>query len=145
MRESFHNVKATRQFSDDTLACDGDPNLSRALRIILVIGISFLERILSMGPVQHPHPLLYLEELRKTVLEAILDFLYHSQTKVPQMELVTFLQTARRLEVMGLQSEEEYIHKQNTDVGLEGVGAKDPIEGPMFVNGSVGNKKGFEK
>ena len=142
VKDSFQNAKATHEFSDVSLACDDGINLIEAHRIILATGSSFFQRILSKGTVHHPHPLLFLGGVRRSDLEAILDFLYHGQTKVPQMELPTFLQTARMLEVKGLQSYEEYTSKQDTDIGLEVVGDKDSIElGCTRINGSVeGNK-----
>ena len=141
VKDSFQNAKTTHEFSDVSLACDDGINLIEAHRIILATGSSFFQRILSKRTVHHPHPLLYLGGVRRSDLEAILDFLYHGQTKVPQMELLTFLQTARIMEVKGLQSDEEYTSKHDTDIGLEGVGDKDSIEGCTLINGSVEGRK----
>ena len=126
--DSFQNIRATQDFSDVTLACDGDGSLIEAHRIILANGSSFFQQILSSQTVQHPHPLLYLGGVRRTDLEGILDFLYHGHTNVPQVELLTFLQTAKRLGVKGLQSEEELTSAEDTNIGLEKAAHKDPIE-----------------
>ena len=137
VKDSFQNVRATEKFSDVTLACDGDTHLIEAHRIILATGSSFFQRVLSQETVKHPHPLLYLGGVRRTDLEAILDFLYHGQTEVPQMELLTFLQTAKTLGIKGLNSEEEYCQNQEISTGLEGGGDKDPIDGHERLNSDV--------
>jgi hypothetical protein len=137
VKDSFQNVRATGEFSDVTLACDGDTHFIEAHRMILATGSSFFQRVLSQETVKHPHPLLYLGGVRRTDLEAILDFLYHGQTKVPQMELLTFLQTAKTLGIKGLQSEEEEGQDQETGIGLEGGGDKDPIEDRERLNSDV--------
>ena len=145
VKDSFQNVKATHEFSDVTLACDGDNNFIEAHRIILATGSSFFQLVLSMGTVQHPHPLLYLGGVRRTDLPAILDFLYHGQAKMPQVELLTFLQTARRVGVKGLQSEEECIPKLDIDVELEGVGDKEPIENQKGKISHTGDKASLDR
>ena len=132
--DSFKGLRANQDFTDVTLVCDDTSNTIDAHRIILSTGSSFFQQILRKQTVHHPHPLLYLGGVRKRDLAAILDFLYHGQTEVPQLELLTFLQTAKRLGVKGLQSEEELIHDGNTDVGLEKLNDIEPIEGVDGVN-----------
>ena len=61
--DSFKISRLTQEFSDVTLACDGTNNTIEAHRIILSSGSSFFREILSKQTSQHPHPLLYLEEL----------------------------------------------------------------------------------
>jgi hypothetical protein len=52
-------------------------------------------------------------------LEAVLDFLYNGHTKVAQVELLTFLQTAKRLGVRGLESEDTFSPKGDADTLVE--------------------------
>ena len=131
---SFKHFKATQDFSDVTLLCDDTKNTIEAHRIILSTGSSFFQHILSTQTVHHPHPLLYLGGVRKRDMEAILDFLYYGHTEVPQLELLTFLQTAKRLGIKGLQSEEELIPDQDKDVVLENLNDIEPIEAVDGVN-----------
>ena len=123
--DSFKISRLTQEFSDVTLACDGTNNTIEAHRIILSSGSSFFREILSKQTSQHPHPLLYLGGVRRTDLEAILDFLYHGQTKVPQMELLTFLETAKKLRVTGLESDKEFISEKEKYIVEENLGDKE--------------------
>ena len=119
IENSFQNARATNKFSDVTLVCDGNNNMLEAHRIVLSAGSNFFRNILSTRTVNHPHPLLYLGGVRMTDLEAVLDFLYNGHTKVAQMELLTFLQTAKRLGVTGLESEDEFCPKGDADTLVE--------------------------
>ena len=144
--DSFKMSRLTQEFSDVTLACDGTNNTIEAHRIILSSGSSFFQNILSTQTGQHPHPLLYLGGVRKTDLEAILDFIYHGQTKVPQMELLTFLQTAKKLGVTGLESDKEFISDKEKNIVAENLGDKEPMKtvkryDDSLINDSVDNDK----
>ena len=104
---SFRNVRFSQEFSDVTLACDDHEDIIEAHRIILTAGSSFFQRILTEKRTSHPHPMIYLAGVSRTNLEAILDFLYHGQTRVPQDQLMDFLQTAQSLGVRGLNEKGE--------------------------------------
>ena len=98
----FHNLLSSQEFSDVTLACNDYEGTLEAHRIILTAGSTFFQRILTKKSLGHPHPLIYLAGVSRIDLEAVLDFLYHGQTRVPQDQLMAFLETAQNLEVKGL-------------------------------------------
>ena len=101
----LHNVRLSEQFSDVTLACDDYEDTISGHRVILTAGSSFFQSILSDKRTSHPHPLIYLAGFSRVDLEAVMDFLYYGQTRLPQAQLMAFLKTARSLGVKGLNEE----------------------------------------
>ena len=104
--KTFEHVRASKDFSDVTLACD-DEGLVEAHRIILASGSLFFQKLLSAGRLgPNPHPLLYLRGVTAWQLEAVLDFLYSGETRVRQGQLNSFLELAQQLGISGLVEEE---------------------------------------
>ena len=81
-----------------TLVCD-DGQLE-AHKVVIAACSPFFRNVLKRNP--HPHPLLYLKNLRYADLKAILNFMYHGEANVSQAELNTFLESAEDLRVKGL-------------------------------------------
>jgi hypothetical protein len=99
---SYQNARLTEEYTDVTLACDDDGELITAHRIVLASGSSFFERVCRQTA-GHPRPLLHLPGLRRPELQAVLDFLYRGEARVPQAGLAAFLGAAGQLGVRGLQ------------------------------------------
>ena len=100
---SFQDVRSSLKYSDVTLACKDNTTLIKAHKVILASGSSFFERVLDKLHAAHSHPLLFLSGVGRMELEAVLDFLYTGQARLPQGDLQQFLQVAQTLEVRGLQ------------------------------------------
>ena len=100
----FQNARSSLDFTDVTLACDDKETFTiEAHRFVLASGSSFFQQLLSSSRTsQHPHPLIFLTGMRRTHLEAIVDFLYMGETRVEQNELLEFLQFAQTLGVTGI-------------------------------------------
>jgi len=103
VEKSFRDVRYSQEFSDVTLVCEDYETQSH--RFILSSGSHFFQEVLQRS--KHPHPLIYLKGIWKTELEAVLEFLYHGETKVSQESLTKFIRTAKDLKIKGVLDEEE--------------------------------------
>ena len=108
---SFQDVRLSLKYSDVTLACKDNTTLFQAHKVILASGSSWFQRVLDQLP--GDHALLFLSGVGRRELEAVLDFLYTGQARLPQGDLQHFLQAAQALEVRGLQKAGE---EDDTDV-----------------------------
>jgi len=95
---SFRELKEAGDFFDVTLVCQDQQ--VEAHKVILAACSPFFSSILKKNP--HPHPLLYLKDIKFENLEALLEFMYQGEVKVPQDELGPFLAVAEELRVKGL-------------------------------------------
>ena len=115
--ESFQNLREEKDFFDVTLACED--NQIQAHKVILSACSPFFRNILRHNP--HPHPLLYLKDVKYTELLSVINFMYLGEVSVAQDELNSFLNVAEELRVKGLtQSTQEYSssnHKTKTEHG----------------------------
>merc|ERR1712129_634417 len=110
IRNSFRELREGQEYFDVTLACDDGP-LIEAHRIILSAGSALFREIFRKS--KHPGPFVYLKGINSVYLGYILDFLYNGEASIAQDELATFLETARELQVKGLQSKVENVTQQN--------------------------------
>jgi len=95
---SFRELKEAGDFFDVTLVCEDQQ--VEAHKVILSACSPFFKTILKKNP--HPHPLIYLKDIKFGNLEALLEFMYQGEVKVPQDELGPFLAVAEELRVKGL-------------------------------------------
>ena len=110
IRDSFRELREEQDYFDVTLACDDGPTFE-AQRIILSAGSQLFREIFRKS--KHQSPFVYLKGINSVYLGYILDFLYNGEASIAQDELATFLETARELQVKGLQSRVENVTKQN--------------------------------
>ena len=110
IRDSFRELREEEGYFDVTLACDDGPILE-AHRIILSAGSQLFREIFRKS--KHQSPFIYLKGIRSVYLGYILDFLYNGEASIAQDELPTFLETARELQVKGLQSKVENVTSKN--------------------------------
>jgi len=95
---AFKELRYDKEFFDVTLACDDEQ--VQAHKVILSACSPFFRTILLRNP--HQHPLLYLQGVSYTDLQAVLDFMYHGEVNVAQEELNSFLAVSENLKVKGL-------------------------------------------
>ena len=107
---AFSELKDDEDFFDVTLACDG--NQLQAHKVILSACSPFFRSILKVN--KHPHPLLYLKGIKYEDMLSILDFMYHGEVNVAQVELSSFLAAAEDLQVKGLSAagQEQHLSSQ---------------------------------
>jgi len=104
----FNDLRTHPDFSDVTLACKG--HQVKAHKVVLSSCSPFFREVLKANP--HPHPLLFLQNVKQADLLAVLDFMYLGEVQVVQENLASFLLVAEELEVKGLMrnSPEEQQH-----------------------------------
>ncbi|XP_050320271.1 sex determination protein fruitless isoform X5 [Bactrocera neohumeralis] len=83
---------------DVTLACDGET--VKAHQTILSACSPYFETIFLQN--RHPHPIIYLKDVRYSEMRSLLDFMYKGEVNVGQSSLPMFLKTAESLQVRGL-------------------------------------------
>ena len=95
---SVKNMLENNTFVDVTLVCDDDQ--LEAHKVLLSAASPFFNQILQRNP--HSHPLIYLRGSLKKDVSAILDFIYSGETKVPEVDLESFMSLAKDLQIKGL-------------------------------------------
>ena len=112
---SFRDLKDVGDFFDVTLVCQ-DKQVE-AHKVILSACSPFFRSILMRNP--HPHPLLYLKDVKYENMEGLLEFMYQGEVKVPQDELGPFLAVAEELKVKGLTQSPQPPTKRQTSEPLQ--------------------------
>ena len=92
------SILEEKEFHDVSLACE-DKQV-RAHKVILAAGSSKLRAILLQNP--HPHPVIYLYGIKFSILENILQFIYHGEIAINRDQVKSFLAVAQELQVKGL-------------------------------------------
>ena len=128
--KSFEQARRAQEFFDVTLVCE-DSELE-AHRLVISSGSEFFQNILRRT--RHPHPLIYLKGIWRTELEAVVDFLYNGETRIPQSCLETFVNTAKELKVKGILNQDE---DEETDTKKENQ-SKEP-DADVIMNSSDGS------
>ena len=96
---SFKGLIAWEEFVDVTLACDGDKQV-KAHKVILSACSEFFRNILLKN--SHQHPLIYLDNLKVDILQALIDFMYLGETNIPQDMFSGFIKAAQKYKIKGL-------------------------------------------
>ena len=96
---TFVSLRGTEDFADVTLACEDGPTI-KAHKIILSSSGPFFKNIL--GKADHPHPMIYMRNVKSSDLEALLDFIYLGEAKVDKENLEGFLALGQEFELPGL-------------------------------------------
>ena len=91
--EAFENLYTDQDFTDVTLACDGNDQL-QAHKVILSSCSEFFSKILRQNP--NPHPLIYLQGLTISDLQQLKSFMYIGRTKVSFDQIDGFLEVSKR-------------------------------------------------
>ncbi|XP_071531903.1 uncharacterized protein [Panulirus ornatus] len=92
------DLRNEETYSDVTIACGG--NLYPAHKFVLSACSEYLRTMLCAHP--NKHPILYLKDVPKEDLEAILDYMYAGTVRVAHSGLASLLHTAEGLQVKGL-------------------------------------------
>ena len=97
---SIKELLTDEDFVDVTLASDDGKQL-KAHKVILSACSPFLRNILLQNP--HPHPLIYLNNIRWVNLKKILEFMYLGRVEVGEQDLKSFMEDANKLKIKGLE------------------------------------------
>ena len=112
---SFENLHTNKDFTDVTLVSE-DGDIITAHKVVLGACSQFFKQVFLEMP--HKHPLLFLKGIKKSDLEAILEFVYLGRTKVAQIDLGHFMESANALKIKGLHENTENTEntESNTDI-----------------------------
>ena len=98
IKEAQTKMKAD-EFCDVTLVSE-DSHKIRAHRVILSSNSKVFKNMLINE--QHPHPLIFMRGVNKSVLEALIDFIYTGEVKVESKDVESFLKLNTDLELFGV-------------------------------------------
>ncbi|XP_013194024.1 broad-complex core protein isoforms 1/2/3/4/5 isoform X2 [Amyelois transitella] len=104
---------------DVTLACDGET--VKAHQTILSACSPYFESIFLQN--SHPHPIIFLKDVRYSEMKSLLDFMYKGEVNVGQNMLPMFLKTAESLQVRGL-TENNTLNPKTEDRSTPSVSAE---------------------
>ena len=110
LNSSFKSLREETVFTDVTLACEDGKRRVEAHKIILAASSPMLQNLLSGN--KQPCQLIYLRGVQLKDLEAVMDFIYLGEARLPQENLESFLSLANDLQLRGLES------KQTDDMTL---------------------------
>ena len=97
--QSFVGLRTDSEFSDVTLACDGD-TMIKAHKVVLASCSPVFRKLFQQY--NHPNPLIILRGLNKNQLENIIDYAYFGQIDVELPDLDMYLKVAEEFKLKGL-------------------------------------------
>ena len=100
---SFGILRQEKDFFDVTLVSDDEIQIP-AHKLVLSACSGFFKSILKTNV--HSHPLLYLSGIDSRNLGYILDYIYQGEVNLYQSQLDSFLDSAQKLRIEGLQAKE---------------------------------------
>ena len=131
---TFEKLFTDEEFTDVTLACDGDKQLKVHKAIISYCSPIF-KHILTNN--KHNHPLIYLRGISHITLSSVIQFMYLGRTEVPQNMLDDFMCVAQEFGI-------ERFSKDGLQKGEESVGIDEDAEfdKKIEVKGTNGDDDG---
>ena len=91
---AFHSLFDDVDFTDVTLACDGDGSALQAHKVVLSSCSTLFSKILRQNP--NPHPLIYLQGVNTLELQLLKRFMYLGRTRVNLDQFESFLEISKR-------------------------------------------------
>ena len=114
---SFRKLRNADDFYDVTLVSDDQQQVS-AHKVVLSASSEYFKNILKKN--KHSHPLLCLNGVKSNDLHNILDYIYNGEIQIFQDDLDSFLATAKRFQLEGLnqgkEGDEEMTHVKNENI-----------------------------
>ena len=98
IKSALFDIKREKDFSDVTLACED--RQVEAHKLILAANSTFFSRILKKF--KHSHPLIYLKDIKFSVLEELMEFIYFGEVTLHQDNLKAFIDACKELGVKGI-------------------------------------------
>jgi len=98
VQAAFSDLRGDLDYADVTLACED--HTIEAHKVILSACSPFFRGILKKN--KHSHPLIYMRGMNPRDLTAVLDFIYHGEVNIAQVDLDGFLALAEEMQLKGL-------------------------------------------
>ena len=101
---TFSLLRSEQEFFDVSLVSDDQKTMS-AHKLVLSASSPYFRQILTHN--KHSHPLLCLDGVSSGELQCVLDYIYQGEVQIYQEQLDRFLVVAQRLQLEGLNSQED--------------------------------------
>ncbi|XP_052873564.1 protein abrupt-like [Anopheles cruzii] len=95
---AINDIRHDEDFVDVTLSCEG--HRIGAHKILLAACSTYFRAVFKENPVQHP--VIIFQNVQYSDLKAIVEFVYHGETKIASDQIHSFLSTAEMLSILGL-------------------------------------------
>ena len=109
---NYKELREHSDYSDITLACDGNQQFKVHKLIISASSEIFKEMLVSYN---NSNPLIYLRGITANDLNSIIDFIYFGEANVYQEDLDRFLALAEEFKVKGLYGQSQSINNSGTE------------------------------
>ena len=130
--EYFRKLREDQRLFDVTLATEDGQEI-KAHKIVLSAGSDFFNNIFLRN--NHPNMYIFLNGVSKHQLDQVTDFLYYGEASMTQEEMKHFLETAKLLQVRGLQGDIQSIGQYNqNEVKTEFDSSKSSYEEPFSAS-----------
>jgi len=130
IRDYFKKLREDQRLFDVTLATDDGQHI-QAHKMILSAASSFFSDLFMKS--NHTNMLIYLKGISSAQLENVTDFIYNGEAFIAQEELKIFLDTAKELQINGLQGE------------LQGIGQSVPNDIRIYQDSEIKTEKSNNK
>uniref|UniRef100_A0A336KGJ3 CSON007500 protein n=1 Tax=Culicoides sonorensis TaxID=179676 RepID=A0A336KGJ3_CULSO len=98
--EEIFNIRQNDLLVDLTFCCEG---VTIGCHKLLIFACSpVLRKILSQNP--SPHPIIYITDIKLSILQALLKYIYQGEVQIAKSDLVAFMKAADSFQIRGLQS-----------------------------------------
>jgi len=98
--KAFRSLREDSNFCDVTIACEDGVLLSH--KVVLFASSLLFKDILKKHA--HPHPLVYLKNIKSRDIGSLMDFMYFGEVEIQKSQLSSFSAAAKELKVLGLMS-----------------------------------------
>lgn len=105
--ETLSKIRQKQTYCDATIVCEG--NFYRVHRLVMSVCSQYMEKLFESVSSQIPqnaHPVIILKDIKRSELEAILEYVYVGEVNVLQRELPALIKAAESLGIKGLAASE---------------------------------------
>merc|ERR1712179_323507 len=103
-KESLRELREDQDYSDVTIACEGDFQVD-AHKIVLSMGSRFFREIIKKS--RNKNTFIFLKGINQTQLKNLMNFLYYDEAKLERDDLNEFFKISKELHIKGLESYQE--------------------------------------
>ena len=114
--QSFSSLRKEEDFFDVTLVSDDEVQIP-AHKVVLSACSTFFKSILKTN--KHSQPLIYLSGVNSMNLGFVLDYMYQGELNIYQDNLDAFLETAQKLKIAGLLSNDNGQENKSEDIKFQ--------------------------
>ncbi|CAL4064449.1 unnamed protein product [Meganyctiphanes norvegica] len=105
--ETLSTIRTKQTYCDATIVCEG--NFYRVHKLVMCVCSQYMEKLFENISSQIPHnshPVIVLKDIKRSELEALLEYVYVGEVNVLQRELPALIKAAESLGIKGLAASE---------------------------------------